>query len=221
MRTVDKGQKPLDVAGLEIVFSEYTEARRYLIDRIGEYCSYCERHIPSSLAVEHIKPKKHNTHLELEWDNLLLACPNCNSTKGHTNINVQDYALPHIDDTYNWFLYDSTAIVKPKLGLSAIQSNKTQNTITLVGLDKPSPTINTKEWKIASDRRYEHRLQTYIDAQRYASNYLNKSLVSRSEMLELLETIVLSRGFWSIWMDAFSAFPEVTTRLRRIFIGTR
>lgn len=221
MRAVNRGNIPLDNTGVVIVFSEYAEARRYLIDRLGEYCSYCERHIPASLAVEHIRPKTLNPTLELQWDNLLLACPNCNSTKGHENITISDYALPHVDNTFNLFKYDATAIVKAKVGLSPNDLAKTNKTIELVGLGKKPSAINTKEWKIASDRRYEHRLQAYINAQRFAFKYLGKSIDSRSEMLELLEEIVLSGGFWSIWMDAFSAFPEVTARFRAIFTGTR
>ena len=221
MRAVTRGNAPLDATGAVIVFSEYAEARRYLIDKLGEYCLYCERHIPASLAVEHIRPKTHNPTLELQWDNLLLACPNCNSTKGHENITISDYALPHIDNTFDMFQYDATAIVKPKVGLNSTDLAKTNKTIELVGLGKKPPTINTKEWKIASDRRFEHRLQAYIDAQRYAVKYSGKSADSRSEMLELLETIIISGGFWSIWMDAFSAFPEVTNRFRSIFTGTR
>jgi uncharacterized protein (TIGR02646 family) len=221
MRAVDRGNLPLNSTGAVIVFSEYAEARRYLIDRIGEYCSYCERHIPASLAVEHIRPKTHNPSLELKWDNLLLACPNCNSTKGHENIILSNYALPNIDNTYDLFQNDASAIVKPKNGLNETDLSKTQNTITLVGLGKKPTTINSKEWKIASDRRFEHRLQSYLDAERFALEYSKKTTAARADMLPLLETIVLSKGFWSIWMDAFKAFPEVTAKFRSIFIGTR
>ena len=221
MRAVNRGNTPLDNAGVQIVFSEYPEARRYLIDRLGEYCSYCERHIPASLAVEHIRPKTHNPMLELRWDNLLLACPNCNSTKGHENIILADYALPHIDDTFDLFQYDSSAIVKPKLGLNPIDLDKTKKTIKLVGLGKSQPAINTKEWKIASDRRFEHRLQTYLEAERFSLEYSKKSIAARADMLPLLEIIVISKGFWSIWMSAFSTFPEATIRFRLAFVGTR
>lgn len=221
MRAVSRGNTPVNTSGVGIIFTEYAEARRYLIDRLGEYCSYCERHIPSSLAVEHIRPKTYNPALELQWDNLLLACPNCNSTKGHENIILADYALPHIDNTNDLFQYDGSAIVKPKLGLNAIDLAKTIKTIGLVGLGKRPPIINSKEWKIASDRRFEHRLQSYLEAERFSLEYSKKSIPARADMLALLEIIVLSKGFWSIWIDAFTAFPEVTSRFRLIFVGTR
>lgn len=221
MRAVNRGAAPLDNSGVQVVFDEYSEARRYLIDRLGEYCSYCERCIPSSLAVEHIRPKTHNPTLELSWDNLLLACTNCNSTKGHQNINLADYALPNIDNTFDLFQYDASAIVKPKIALTVAQLSKVNNTIRLVGLGVTLPNVNTKEWQKASDRRFEHRLQSYIEAQRYAVEYTNASINTRQIMLPMLETIVLSKGFWSIWMDAFKLFPEVTNRFRQIFSGTR
>ena len=221
MRAVNRGNAPLDNAGVEIVFSEYPEARRYLIDRLGEYCSYCERHIPASLAVEHIRPKTHNPTLELQWGNLLLACPNCNSTKGHNNIIVADYALPHLDNTFELFQYNASAIVSPMPGLNTVDLDKTKKTIKLVGLGKNKPTVGSKEWKIASDRRFEHRLQSFLEANRFSLEYSKKSVSARADMLPLLEVIVLSKGFWSIWMNAFSAFPEVTSRFRLAFAGTR
>ena len=52
MRPVFKGENPKDTNNNDIIFTEYARSRRYLIDRIGEYCSYCERKIEASLAVE-------------------------------------------------------------------------------------------------------------------------------------------------------------------------
>ncbi|MEZ4852315.1 MAG: HNH endonuclease, partial [Bacteroidia bacterium] len=69
MRPIIKGAIPKNNEGLDIVFPDYKYARRYLIDRIGEYCSYCERKIEANLAVEHVQPKSLNPDLELSWDN--------------------------------------------------------------------------------------------------------------------------------------------------------
>jgi uncharacterized protein (TIGR02646 family) len=47
-------------------------------------CAYCEA-IISDVApahVEHIKPKSKRPDLVVDWQNLTLACPNCNSAKG-------------------------------------------------------------------------------------------------------------------------------------------
>ena len=140
MRPVNKDLEPLHSDGSLVSFSEYAKSRRYLIDSIGEYCSYCERLIPASLAVEHIQPKKHNGHLELVWFNLLLACTNCNSIKGHTDVVLADYFWPDRDNTYVKFSYDLSGFVKANPVLDAVEVLKANNTIKLLGLDRIQPT---------------------------------------------------------------------------------
>lgn len=92
MRPVVRGAWPIDKDGNEIQFTEYQKARRELIKRLGEICSYCEMHLDSSLAIEHMRPKKPDGTNEgilerkLDWNNFLLACTNCNSTKGKKDV---------------------------------------------------------------------------------------------------------------------------------------
>ena len=97
MRPVARGTHPTDAAGNKKAWTEYSQSRGDLIDRIGEYCSFCEMHLDASLAVEHIQPKSLYPNLALEWDNFLLACTNCNSTKGDRDIKLNDYFWPHLD----------------------------------------------------------------------------------------------------------------------------
>ena len=57
--------------------------RRQVVERAGGCCEYCGMHQDNSVLsfhVEHIVPKQHRGHSELE--NLALACPNCNLHKG-------------------------------------------------------------------------------------------------------------------------------------------
>ncbi|MDD2820418.1 MAG: HNH endonuclease [Flavobacterium sp.] len=220
MRPVDKDTQPLNDDGTVVLFPEYSRSRRYLIDAIGEYCSYCERLIPTSLAVEHIQPKTHNGHLELVWSNLLLACTNCNSTKGHTNVTLANYFWPDRDNTYEKLIYDISGIVKVNPILNAGDAVKSQNLISLVGLNRTQPAIGTANWEEASDRRYEHRLQAYIDANNYAAKYSAASVDERTIYLPFLIDIA-KKGFWSIWMSAFEVFPEVQRELIVRFTGTR
>jgi len=95
MRSVEKGTVPTDANGQPKQYSEYQQARPDLISRLGEYCSFCEGHIAANLAVEHILPKNWHPQLELSWDNFLIACTNCNSTKGNKDIDLADYYWPH------------------------------------------------------------------------------------------------------------------------------
>jgi uncharacterized protein (TIGR02646 family) len=220
MRPVNKDGQPLNDDGTVVLFPEYARSRRYLIDAIGEYCSYCERSIPTSLAVEHIQPKTHNGHLELVWSNLLLACTNCNSTKGHENVVLANYFWPDRDNTYEKFIYDISGIVTVNPILNAGDAVRSQNLISLVGLDRIQPAMGTASWEAASDRRYEHRLQAYIDANNYAAKYRAATLPERTNYLPFLIDIA-KKGFWSIWMRAFEEFSEVQRQLIAQFRGTR
>jgi len=56
MRPVVKGSCPQDDFGRDIIFKKFQNARGELIDRLGQYCSYCEMKLDSALAVEHIQP---------------------------------------------------------------------------------------------------------------------------------------------------------------------
>ena len=58
MRPVNRGEWPKAADGNNIPFADYSAARDDLIRRIGDYCSYCEVCLHSSIAVEHVRPKK-------------------------------------------------------------------------------------------------------------------------------------------------------------------
>lgn len=220
MRPVNKDAQPTNAAGTVVTFPVYNRSRRYLINTIGEYCSYCERPILTSLAVEHIQPKTHNPHLELVWSNLLLACTNCNSTKGHTNVVLADYFWPDRDNTFEKFTYDLSGLVKVNPALNNPDRVKAQKLINLVGLARKQPRVGTIKWEENSDRRHEHRLQAYVEANNYANDYRNASIAIRAIMFPLLIS-VSKKGFWSIWMNAFHDFPEVQRALINSHTGTR
>lgn len=226
MRPVNKDNPPKDAKGNEIIFTKYQHARRYLIDTIGEYCSYCERKIVANLAVEHIEPKSilKNEHLELEWSNFLLGCTNCNSTKSDKDIVLSDYfwADSNSENVYSVFAYDASGLVKVSHQITDLQKiQRATNTINLVGLNTKPPKKNTLEWKEASDRRFEQRIQAFKDAKDYADKYSIASQEVKLAYLDCFKTIVINQGFWSIWMRAFESFPEVQKELILAFAGTR
>lgn len=221
MRPVEKGACPINKKGKKVVFSKYKQARRYLIDRIGEYCSYCERKIESGLAVEHVQPKDSHKHLELEWDNFLLGCTNCNSTKGKTDVVLSDYLWPHLDDTFSAFIYDGSGIVRVNAQQSEALKIRAQRMIDLCGLAKVQPKTNSRQWETASDRRFEHRIQAWREAEKTVQTYRRANPMVRERLVSLIETIVVNQGFWSIWMHAFKDFKEVQGMLIENFPGTR
>ncbi len=108
MRPINRGNSPQ-------VYTDYKNAKPDLVDRLGTYCSFCERRIPTNLAVEHIFPKDDNlpyAHLRNEWNNFLLSCVNCNSAKGTQIISTSNYLLPDRDNTFPYFDYQENGMVE-------------------------------------------------------------------------------------------------------------
>lgn len=59
----------------------YTETRRWLLERFGSVCAYCERHVPErTITLDHVTPRKGQTAYDRR-DNLVLCCKTCNSAK--------------------------------------------------------------------------------------------------------------------------------------------
>lgn len=80
-------QKRTEIINNGIYNEEYSD--RYKLDDIREAlitiykhkCAFCEQKV-EQYHVEHYRPKKIYYWLAFSWDNLLMACPNCNSPKG-------------------------------------------------------------------------------------------------------------------------------------------
>ena len=209
MRPVERGPHPTDAHGAPVCFSEYTQARRELIRRLGEYCSYCEMHLDASLAVEHVQPKAVSPHLALAWDNFLLACTNCNSTKGDIDVVLADYLWPDRDNTFHALRYSQGGQVSSAPGPQKPQADKL---IALVGLDKMP---DTRE---ASDRRWLNRREAWELAERARRNLAR---CPQEAMKEQIIDTAKAKGFWSVWMTVFHHDPDMQTRLIAAYSGTR
>lgn len=214
MRPVDRGTWPLNDDGNAVQYSEYSHARRELIKRMGEYCSYCEMQLDASLAVEHVQPKQPlgaiavNAARALSWDNFLLACTNCNSTKGNEDVYLPDYLWPDRDNTFRAIRYASGGLVSAIPGIADVQAS---NLIKLVGLDK------TPDTSTASDRRWLNRKEAWEIAER-ARDRLARC--SSGDMKEQIIETAQAKGYWSIWMTVFENDPDMLLRLIEGFLGT-
>lgn len=222
MRPLNRGPIPEDDQKRPIQFNKYAQARRYLIDRMGEYCAYCERRIVASLAVEHVKPKALHPGLGLDWNNFLLGCTNCNSTKGDKPISLPDYVWPDADPTLEYFDYltNPGEVRVHKSLTNKVLHHRILATIKLVGLDKLPPSPHSSNWQIASDRRYAHRQRSIANAAETATLYANAPEKERATIRGLISIIVKGEGFWSIWMHTFKDFPEVVAVLLDSLPGT-
>ncbi len=206
MRPVDKGASPQ-------AFQEYTAALPFLETRIGRYCSYCERYIADSIAVEHIQPKSRKRSLALKWENFLLACKNCNSIKGKKAVRLDACYWPDQDNTALAFEYLPDGIIRPNSKLNFVQIGIAQKSLELVGLDrKPG------HRKFSSkDMRWEQRGTTLEVAKRSKARLMANDTIAFRE--QIIETAI-ARGFWSIWVTVFADDDDMRKRLVNAFPGT-
>lgn len=215
MRPVDRGARPQDEQGQDIRFTAYPQARRELIRRLGEYCSYCEMHLDASLAVEHVRPKQPPgatavlPERALAWDNFLLACTNCNATKGDTDVVLNDYLWPDRDDTFRALTYKKGGLVE---AAASPQQARAQRLIELVGLHKLSDTDE------AADRRWHNRREAWDIAERSKRNL---AACPNDAMRDQIIVAATAKGYWSVWMTVFGDDPEMTARLITAYPGTR
>lgn len=213
MRPVERGDAPRDATGGPIPFSHYRDARDPLIGRIGDYCSYCEICLHSSIHVEHVRPKKPQPSLEREWSNFLLGCDQCNAIKGDTDVNLDDYYWPDRDNTARAFQYDYNQPPRVSPDLAADRKAVARRTIELTGLDRVPGHPDYSE----RDRRWKKRLDVWgvaLLARRDLEN--NDSPELRRSILQT----AIARGHWSVWMHVFHDDIVMRTQLIEWFQGT-
>jgi len=210
MRPVNRKSVPVDSKGMPKTFAVYKYARADLIEVLGRYCSFCERHIATSLHVEHVLPKDHFPELICEWSNFLLACVNCNSTKGATKVSRKLYLFPDQDNTFRALQYHKGGKVTPHISLLPPQKGKATRLISLIGLDR-LPTNNPT----ASDLRWVDRHEAWGKATKRLDDYKAKIIT-----IDHITELCLAKGNWSIWMTVFMDFPEVRVSLINAFLGT-
>lgn len=204
MRSVERGSWPTESDGRRKSFSQYGHAKGPLIQRIGEYCSYCER--PGDLHVEHVVPKSVKGDLENEWSNFLLGCANCNSRKSDKNDSRDGYLWPDRDDTFDAFVYRSGGRVSVNGGLARPRHVKAAALFDLVGLG---------ETGTRTDRRRRKRRQAWDQAVKV------RDLINNGNSRTLTVDLAVAIGFFSVWMAVFHEDEDMRNRLVNAFPGTR
>lgn len=221
MRPVARGACPADEAGTKRIFAEYGHARPHLIERMGDYCSFCEMQLSAALAVEHIRHKDGNPTLEREWENFLLACPSCNGTKGTKVDSAQDVACrlwPHVDRTFDVYAYESDGRVSLVPLSDASLARRAEATEAMVGLTRqPGDGLTAEQIKRGSDNRWKKRREAGDEAITARTDLLEADTeVMRRKIL----AIARARGFWSVWMTVFRDDPRMQEDLCAAFRGT-
>lgn len=218
MRPIEKwevGKILAEGTKIQETYSKYQSAKRFLIDNLGSYCSYCENAYRHSrdLHVEHVLPKsnKLSAHLSTSWDNFLLSCPTCNGmdNKGTKYVDLETCHFPHRNNTFLSFRYLEGGVIIVNPDLSLLAQAHAKNLLELTGLDKgpkqSSPTDN--RWKI--------RFENWVHANRYLKKYENGET-----QLDSIIDLVKAEGGWSIWFTVFKGKDEVREALIKEFPGT-
>jgi uncharacterized protein (TIGR02646 family) len=214
MRPVLRGLSPR-----EIDFENYRDAFVDLLSRMGPFCSYCERRINTQLAVEHIQPKAlpAYSHLEGRWDNFLLGCVNCNSTKSDKDVVLAEVMLPDRDNTAAAFTYHEDGRISINADLTQRQQMLAESILELTGLNKRPQDIFDANERLVATERFSQRKEAWLIA------LMSKDDLSQNPTEAFRRQIARtasSHGFFSIWMSVFEEELQVRRLLIQEFNGT-
>lgn len=215
MRPVERGPSPIKGE-----FKPYTKAFVELQSRLGPYCSYCERRMPTNLAVEHIQPKDPKRYPKLEgtWTNYLLGCVNCNSTKLNKDVVLADVLLPDRDNTAFAFAYgdDGKIIINNKLDKR--QQAMAASALNIPGLDKPESTALDSTGVAVFIDRVAQRRQVWLIAEESKKELAKAKRIT--SMKKIIADLALGWGYFSIWQTVYADDAEMRWLLIDAFPGT-
>ncbi|MFX1680167.1 hypothetical protein PV762_13095 [Mitsuaria sp. CC2] len=212
MRSVDKGSHPTLDTGELVQLEPYQEATPHLKIRLGRYCSFCERSVSVSLAVEHKLPKVHFPDLAYVWDNFLLGCANCNGVKGARFVANEAVMFPDTHDTFGALEYLESGRVRPRADLPAPHAEQAHALLNLVGLSREPRDLSE------ADHRWDDRLETWSLAIQSREDLAKDDTPA---MRAAILRTAASRGGFSIWMAAFAEDSVMRRALSATFPGTR
>ena len=209
MRPVERGVAPRE-------YARYQDAIGDLENRLGKYCSYCERHIPVGLAVEHMAPKSLHPDREVDWNNFLLGCTNCNSVKDDGDLADDDILWPDRHNTMRALAYSRGGFVRLAGGLISELQRRAQTLIDLVGLDRHgAPGWSTPAKR---DERWRCRESVWALAERCRASF--EASGRSNDALELVLAVATGYGFFSVWLAVFDEHADVKLALIAAFPGT-
>jgi uncharacterized protein (TIGR02646 family) len=214
MRPVLRGPSPRTTD-----YGDYRQAFPDLAARLGLFCCYCERPIATQLAVEHIQPKAlpRYAHLEGCWENFLLGCVNCNSTKGDKDVVLADCLLPDRDNTAAAYVYNPDGKISVDPRLTAPQKAMASQMLSLTGLDKPISRVHDANGRLVAIDRVAQRMEAWLIAAESLDDLRANPI--HAFRRQIARTAV-GHGFFSIWMQVFAHEPDVRRLLIQAFAGT-
>lgn len=209
MRPVERGVAPRE-------YASYRDAIGDLENRLGEYCSYCERRLPVGLAVEHMAPKSQHRDRELDWNNFLLGCTNCNSVKYDADVADGDILWPDTHNTMLAVAYSRGGFVQLAGGLSPELQRRAQALLDIVGLERHIGREGRQPAR--RDRRWKDREEAWAAAERCRDRL--EALDGSEEARDLVLEAAIGYGFFSVWFAVFDQHVDVKLALIEAFPGT-
>ena len=212
MRPISKGPPP------QSEYPHYRDALDDLEDRIGLFCSYCEQPIQHVPEVEHVQPKSRETHLERNWDNLLLACSSCNRTKSKKPVNLTRVAMPDKDNTFRGLVFEEGGNIKVSPQLTKRQADMMVAVVGLVRLDRHPDAKKEDDRPTGRDKRAYLRSDVWDLANDALEDFEERD--QDPEFADWIVRFAVAKGFFSVWMTVFCEHPEVLKRFIQAFVGT-
>jgi len=203
MRPVVKGAAPN-------TYSEHGKARGDLVSRIGRYCCYCEMAVNNMIQVEHVESQSLVPELKKAWDNFLLACGYCNSTKSNKPIDLMIDAFPHLDNLLMGIKVKNVGL-EVRTGLPQHVHDMAENFLGLVGLDVDPKTQPKRD-------RWGPRFEVLFVIASVVEDLSNDP--TNISMKNLAVTVARGYGHFSMWMEAFKDDVDMKLRLINAFPGT-
>lgn len=159
-----------------------------LNDIYHKKCAFCEQRVEQT-HVEHYRPKKgyihkngqqHNGYywLSFSWDNLLIACPNCNSKKG-THFDILGTRATFVNNEFNITNINSLSSTYDLLELPLMINPEKEDPESHISFDKSGNIFSV-------DRRYIYTIEKCNLKRNYLCDY-------RREILKDFESKVRSR----------------------------
>ncbi len=215
MRPVRRGASPESDT-----LADDRETRLSLLDRLGSYCSFCERKVSFHLVVHGLAPStsKDDAQPPVQWENLFLACDRCRSERGGGRVDFSRFLLPDRDNTFVAFTYTKDGAIRVDAALVSKLREAAENTLTSAGLDRNASQLEQANeryvaWDLAAERM-ETRLLA-VEAKNDVDAAPDNDAVKRWVVRNALE-----KGFFSIWMAVFEEDLDMRRRLISAFRGT-
>ena len=228
MRPIERGQVPKNDDKMSKTVTDYRNWRKDLIERLGNYCSFCEMRLNDSPQVEHVVAQNLDPKLALKWTNLLLACGPCNRAKSNHPCPPQTHYLPTRHNTFLPFLFSITtnprqsneaaSFVVVNTNLQANQQIKAQNTLSLCQLDTDFTAIGSEQR--VTDLRWRYRLEAIKKAKMCRQDWDDWAHQTVPTQFIRLLIAVAKGGFWSVWFKVFEDVQAIREALVTEFVGT-